>query len=137
LNHLRLFTAPLPETNIPTYSKLVALTDSRASVEQRARSYLDANCASCHRPGGARAEFDARYDTPLAQQNLIDGKLIAADLGIADAVTLKPGDPEHSMIFQRMKRRHDAFNMPPLASQIPDKEALKVLEEWIKGLPRK
>src|SRR5207249_4947042 len=114
------------------FTKLAGLSDAKVSIEQRARSYLDANCAACHRPGGARAVFDARYDTPLAKQNLIHGKLVAADLGIADAEGLKPGDPDHSMIYQRMKRRHDVFNMPPLASQIPDKEALKVLEEWIK-----
>ncbi len=39
-------------------------------------SYLDANCSQCHRPGGTVAYFDARFDTPLEQQSLVDGKVL-------------------------------------------------------------
>jgi hypothetical protein len=33
-----------------------------------------------------------------------------------------------------MKRRENGLRMPPLASQIPDADAQRVLEDWIKGL---
>ena len=65
LNHLGLFTSALDEPAITSLPKMFGVTDATASLEQRARSYLDANCAHCHRPGGpAHANFDARFDTP-------------------------------------------------------------------------
>ena len=39
------------------------------------------------------------------------------------------------MLYQRMNRRRDVFNMPPLATNDIDKEAVSVVEEWIKSLP--
>jgi hypothetical protein len=41
-----------------------------ASWQERSRSYLDANCAQSHQPGGSGITSGARYDTPLASQNL-------------------------------------------------------------------
>ena len=63
----------------------MAITDTNATLEHRVRSYLDSNCAHCHRPGGVQSSFfDARYDTPLEQQGIVNG-LLAISLGIAGA----------------------------------------------------
>ena len=45
-----------------------------------------------------------------------------------------PGDPTTSMLYLRMNRRRDVFNMPPLASHEVDAEALAAVEAWIKSL---
>jgi uncharacterized repeat protein (TIGR03806 family) len=134
-NHLGLFTKSLRESAIADLRKLVPAWDRTATPEQRVRSYLDSNCAQCHRPGGARGEFDARIDTPLARQKLIGGNLIAADLGVHGAKVVVPGAPEKSMLYLRMNRRQDAFNMPPLATNRVDPDAVRAVKEWIKGLP--
>src|SRR5262249_40863820 len=47
------------EKDIPSYPRLSAVGDPKATLETRVRSYLDANCAFCHRPGGSPAQFDA------------------------------------------------------------------------------
>lgn len=135
LNQLGLFNPPIrDETSIASVPQLSALTNLSASLEQRARSYLDANCAQCHRPGGTRAHFDARYDTPLASQNIINGSVIAS-LGVDNMAVVTPQDPWRSALFQRMNTANPVIRMPPLARNVIDTDAVSVMAAWINGLP--
>jgi hypothetical protein len=111
--------------------RLAALTDKTVPLELRIRSYLDANCASCHRPGGpSRGNFDARFVTSLAAQNLVEGEPVAGDLGISGARVLAPGHPEKSLLLLRPER-HDAFRMPPVAVNDDPQPLIEPLREWI------
>jgi uncharacterized repeat protein (TIGR03806 family) len=134
-NRAGLFAPALAEKDIPSYSRLAAVDDDTAPLEARVRSYMDANCAICHRPGGSPGAFDARFDTPVARQKWLTAPLAAADLGLRGVRLVTPGDPERSMLYVRMKRRRDVFNMPPLASNVADEAALAAVAAWIKGLP--
>jgi uncharacterized repeat protein (TIGR03806 family) len=133
-NTLGMFLSRIDESKIPTFSRLAALDDAKAGLEHRARSYLDANCANCHRPGNTiRAAFDARFDTPLKTQGILNVATVSDSLNVIDPKVVAPGDPARSMLVQRM-RRSDNFKMPPLASNIHDESALAALEQWIAGL---
>src|SRR5437660_1037977 len=73
-----------------------------APLELRVRSYVDANCAQCHRPGGgARAYFDARFDTPLSLQGIINGP-VGNSLGVAGAHVVTPQSPDQSAMYLRL-----------------------------------
>jgi mono/diheme cytochrome c family protein len=130
LNHLGLFNAAFNETNIAGFAKMSALTNTSASLEDRVRSYLDANCSQCHQPGGIGPTFDARYDTPLASQNLINGALDANGYAM-----IKPRDIWRSEIRQRMDTTNNAIKMPPLARNLIDSNAVQVLTDYINSLP--
>lgn len=133
-NHIGLFNTTLSEAAIPGYSKLVAVTDPNATLELRARSYFDANCAHCHRPnGGVQANFDARFDTPLESQGLVGGAA-QNNLGITGAHVVTPGDTNKSILFQRDSSLA-AIKMPPLAKNVVDAQAMAVISEWIMSLP--
>jgi uncharacterized repeat protein (TIGR03806 family) len=122
-------TAP-PPSQIAALARLVSPADLTASAEARARSYLDANCSHCHLPGGTPAGFDARFDTPLASQNLIDGPVSNA-LGIPDGRVIAPGSVERSIAWQRMHSLIPGERMPPLGSSERDTTGLSALADWI------
>ncbi len=129
LNHIGLFGPTFVEANIPTYAKLVKITDANASLDTRVRSYLDANCAQCHRPGGVQANWDGRFDTPLANQNILNGT-VNNNFGIPNARVVAPGSVARSLMHLRANT-NDASKMPPLARNVIDTNFVPVLAQWI------
>lgn len=119
---------------IATETRLAALNDDSAPLVQRVRSYLDVNCAVCHRPGGpSRGNFDARYLTPLTKQQLIRAPHVAGDLGIPGAQIIAPGRPDQSLLLQRLIHP-DVFRMPPVTLNPDPQPIVPLLREWINGL---
>lgn len=117
LNHLGMFNPSLDEAEIPTYLHSVAVTDTTAPIQLRMRSWIDSNCSQCHRPGGYGPGYDARFYTPLPQQNLIDNYV-------------KFRDVPDSLLYQR-DNALDATKMPPVAKNLVHEEAMAVLRQWI------
>jgi mono/diheme cytochrome c family protein len=132
-NHLQLFSPALVESDIGSLPALAAADDETRSLEDRARSYLDANCSQCHRPGGTVANFDARYDTPLAAQALVDGPVLI-DQGLDHPRVVAPHDIWRSVLYMRINTNDD-IRMPPLARETIDVKGVKLLGDWIKSLP--
>jgi mono/diheme cytochrome c family protein len=135
LNRLGLFNPAFNETNIATYTHLVEVTNAGFPLVDRARSYIDANCAHCHRPGGSGPGFDARWDTPLASQSIIYGPLTKGDLGNDHAYVVVPKDIWRSILYQRAHSVDPAVKMPPLARNLVDTNSLDVVAAWINSLP--
>ncbi len=133
-NHIGLFDTNFSDADIKHFPKLANITDATRSLEDRVRSYLDANCAQCHRPKGTVAYFDARYDTPLARQDLIDGPVLIDERIDDNPRIIKPNDIWRSIIFMRMDTT-EAFKMPPLARNTIDQQGMKLLRKWIESLP--
>lgn len=135
-SYLQMFAKGIDESAIKGYSHTVAINDSGASGETRVRSYLDANCAQCHRPNGTGALWDARFDTPLSSQGILGGE-VRNTLNIEGAKIVAQGDVAKSILHHRMASTSLTEQMPPLTRNVPDAEALKVLEQWIRGEGKK
>jgi uncharacterized repeat protein (TIGR03806 family) len=132
-SHLGLFDKPPRAQDIAQLARLAPGTDTSRSLEDRARSYLDANCSGCHRPGGTVANFDARYDTPLEKQGLIDGPVLL-DQGIDRPRVISPHDVWRSIVFMRVDTVGD-IHMPPLDRTTIDQRGVDLLRQWIDSLP--
>ncbi len=134
LGALGMFSASAP---LPPSSQRPALpspSDTSASDEDRARSYLHANCAFCHRPQGpGRGAADWRFMQSLDQTHACNAAPEAGTLGILGAKLIVAGDPSSSLVSVRMHAT-DASRMPPLGSAIVDTNGTAVVDAWISSL---
>jgi mono/diheme cytochrome c family protein len=132
-NHIGMFKPQVKDEELRNFPALAASDDESRTLQDRARSYLDANCSQCHRPGGTVANFDARYDTPLADQALIDGPVLI-DQGIDRPRVISPHDIWRSIAYMRINTL-SAIKMPPLARETIDQRGVHLLQEWIDSMP--
>jgi uncharacterized repeat protein (TIGR03806 family) len=132
-NHIGLFATPIDDAELANLLTLAAADDTTRNLQDRARSYLDANCSQCHRPGGTVAYFDARFDTPLDKQEIIDGPVLI-DQGIDRPRVISPHDIWRSIMLMRVNTVDD-IKMPPVARETIDKKGVKLLQDWIASMP--
>jgi uncharacterized repeat protein (TIGR03806 family) len=116
--------------------RLAAIDDETAEVEHRLRSYLEVNCAPCHRPGLHYAGFDARLTTPLEITHLIGGEAFHAREGDVATQLVVPGDHVKSVLFDRMRSSAPDWRMPPLGRNQLDHQAIDLIQQWITSLPK-
>ncbi len=108
-----------------------------ATLEQKARSYLHANCAFCHRPGGTFSIFDLRYDTLLKDTKICNATIVKAPIASAPDKTLdmKPGSSADSVMWLRMKEVDPARGrMPQIGSYVADADGVSLVGSWIDSL---
>ena len=133
LNHIGIFTADIGE-DYSEFPRLPDPLDAQVDLRRRARSYLDANCAQCHLPGGTGlSNIDLRFSTPLAETNLVGVPPTLSDLGVDEAERLKPGAPDSSVLYLRMLDL-GMFRMPQLATSRVDEQGSEVIRGWIEIL---
>lgn len=132
LEHLDAFDAPV--------ARLPALTDytrdtAPADLEARARSYLHANCAICHRPDGNYSAIDLRVGVPLARMSVCNLDPNKGDLGVVGAKRLVPAAPAKSLILLRMQAPdRDRGRMPQLATSVLDRNGIDTIAAWITSI---
>ncbi|WP_165251492.1 PQQ-dependent sugar dehydrogenase [Paludisphaera soli] len=108
--------------------------DASATLEARARAYLHANCASCHvEAGGGNAAIDLTAGAPPHRLGVHLTPQQDA-LAAPGAKILAPGDPEGSTLLSRVASRGPG-QMPPLATNQVDDDAVALLRAWIAELP--
>jgi len=106
------------------------------TVEQRARAYLEGNCAHCHNPGGYAANTGltlwASETDPTAYG--VCKEPVAAGYGSGGfAYDVVPGDPDHSVLTHRIELT-GTYLMPPLGRSVVDADGAALVHDWIAGL---
>jgi putative heme-binding domain-containing protein len=115
-------------------SVLVPPFEEKFPLDERARSYIDANCSHCHRfGGGGAALIDLRAGIPIDKMKAVDEVPKKGDLELHDAKIIAPGNPWRSVLFLRMSTCGRG-RMPHLASEVVDQRGLALIEEWIRSM---
>ncbi|QIB65941.1 PQQ-dependent sugar dehydrogenase [Kineobactrum salinum] len=131
-NNIQLFSQDIGAAS--QYPAFAGPEDSAASVSDRARAYLDVNCAHCHRPNGPTpVDLDLRAGIDLAAMNAVNEMPQSGGLYSVDARIIVPGERDHSILWQRMLRR-DSQAMPPLSSHRVDEMGSELVGRWIDQL---
>lgn len=111
--------------------------DDNKPIEQRTRSYLDANCSHCHRPGGEAGStaLDLRAETvdPFSLGSCRTP--VAAGPGSGDLpYDIVPGDPDQSIIVYRMASTIAEIKMPQLPTKTSDAAGVALVSAWIQAM---
>lgn len=116
-------------------------TDSSLDLQTRVRSYLDANCASCHSEGGHCDYRSLVFNFHLSDsdQNLgiceTPQEDISDWIGYMPSHIIKPQDIANSTLYLRANTTEEAIKMPMLGRNMIHTEFVDVLEAWINSLP--
>ncbi|TMM55902.1 T9SS type A sorting domain-containing protein [Maribacter algarum] len=129
-NHLNMFSEEIEKyTDLPVSANI---NSESSSNEMKVRSYIDANCAFCHRPNGVEGAFDGRSLTALYDQLLVNTSAIShASLPGYELVV--PQDIQNSLLYLR-DISTEADRMPPIGRNMVDEDYMEVLIGWIEGL---
>jgi putative heme-binding domain-containing protein len=115
-------------------AKLAEPHGTRGDLEARARSYLHANCSTCHRfGGGGSVPSLMNFDLPLADAKLVGTNPVQGDLGLPDARVIAPGDPSRSVLVYRMATAGRG-HMPYLGGRTSDDRGILLMRDWIASL---
>ena len=107
------------------------------SLEQQARSYLDANCSHCHNPTGPGRTSGLLLDpaTTIGIRYGLCKQPVAAGKGSGDRrVDIHPGQPDKSVLMFRVESADPSVMMPELGRSIVHTEGVEVLHRWITSL---
>lgn len=132
LQHIGVFKGSLPKSSDPA---LVSPYDAGQTLEARARSWLHVNCSVCHvESGGGNSMMDLRIAAKPDEMKLFSARPQHDTFGLDNAMLIFPGDPERSILFQRLSRRGRG-QMPPLVTTVADEQAIALFRNWIRGMP--
>lgn len=121
-------------TSAASCPKLADYTDTSLSKNDRARAYLDINCAHCHRPEGpaknSALNLLASEKNPIAYG--VMKTPIAAGIGSGGLkYDIVPGKPDQSILHYRMHSLQPGVAMPELGRKMAHTEGLALITDWI------
>ena len=107
---------------------------SSGSVDERARTWLDINCAHCHNltGSGRTSGLDLRKDHQNRTRLGVYKHPVAAGLGTGDRIyAVVPGKPDESILLYRLESTHPGIAMPEIGRGLVDVEAVALIRQWI------
>jgi putative heme-binding domain-containing protein len=113
------------------------LADPHSPLEKladRAKSYLHANCAHCHRfGGGGGVDFELQAFSDSIEKKVLNATPVRGTFELPDAKVIAPGHPEKSTLYYRMAK-FGSGRMPHIGSEFVDERGVAIIHDWITSL---
>jgi parallel beta-helix repeat protein len=126
--------APADKSSIPS---IPLWGDTSASLNDRARGYLDVNCAHCHSPGGSgdTSGLFLNYFLPFGPTVGKCKPPVAAGGGSGGLdYDIVPGSSAESIMVFRMNSNELAVRMPEIGRSIIHPEGVGLIADWIDAM---
>ena len=110
------------------------------SLEERAMSYVDANCAHCHNPHGPAgvSGLSLLYnESSKASLGICKPPVAAASGSGGREFSIVPGEPDSSIFIYRIESTDPGEMMPEVGRTLVHKEGVALLREWISAMTPK
>ena len=124
--------------NLPSsINTIVDYSDTSQPLDLRVRSYLDINCASCHREGGHCDYRPLRLAFAESGDPNNIGICVDPDtpvIGFEDAKVVDPGVIDNSILHFRISTVAEEYRMPLIGRKLQHEEGVALIEEWINSL---
>ena len=121
-----------PETeHLP---RLVAWDDETQSIDDRARAYLEINCAHCHSATGTARNSGLHLNVEETQPYRlgVHKSPVAAGQGTGGRLYgIVPGKPDESILEHRMRTLKPGEVMPEFGKALVHQEGLQLIRDWI------
>lgn len=123
----------LPE--LSTIKSTVDWKDTSKSLELRARSYLDINCAHCHREGGHCSYVPQRFNFSNTDMHTFGVCLEPITNVPGNPFVINAGNADRSELIYRMTSTEVSERMPVLGRTLVHDEGLQLIKDYINSLP--
>ncbi len=117
--------------------RLPVWDDARTgTLAERARAYLEVNCAGCHSEHGRGAKSGlllTAVETNPAKLGVCKAPMEPARAGGA-RFDIVPGRPQDSALVLRMESTDPESRMPDLGRSLAHEEAVRLISQWIREM---
>lgn len=122
-----------------TVAKLAVWDDPSGPIADRARAYLEVNCAHCHSAGGTASTSGlflwASESDPL-RYGVCKEPLSAGPGAGTLTWDVVPGLPDQSIVVYRMASTAPGVSMPQIGRGTVHTAAVQLVRDWITGLAK-
>lgn len=104
------------------------------TINERARAYLDINCAHCHNPSGPAK--NSRLFLNIKNEVAVHLGLCKSPVAVGNAggglpYAIFPGKPEKSIMIYRMNSSLPEVMMPEIGRSLIHEEGVQLISDWI------
>ena len=125
------------DANIPNQIETVVdYKDISKPLDLRVRSYVDINCAHCHRLNSHCDYRPMRYAFNESQLPQNMGICVTPDENISNILTyiVSPNNKTKSVMHHRMNTTDEAIRMPIVGRTMIHQEGVDLIDQWINSL---